>query len=312
MAGPLLISHPACLGHQAPGHPEAPARLEAIEAGIEADADLRTLTRSRPIPARESDLLRVHTERHVAGLLGAAAGDSPRGGWLDPDTWIGPGSLEAALAAAGGAMAAADAALAGEGTAFSLCRPPGHHSTASRAMGFCLFNNVAVGAAHAISRGAERVAIVDFDVHHGNGTQDIFYSRSDVLYLSCHQSPLYPGTGAAQDRGRGDGEGFTVNAPMAAGGRLPEYEEVFGLVFEPAILDFHPDLILVSAGFDAHRDDPLAGMSLTSADFGVLSGSLRGLAERACQGRIAWVLEGGYNLRALSESVTSCLNALNW
>jgi acetoin utilization deacetylase AcuC-like enzyme len=243
---------------------------------------------------------------------GALADERGLGSWLDPDTWLGPASLAAALASAGGAVAGVEAVLGGEHlSAFSLTRPPGHHATTDRAMGFCLFNNIALGAQAALDTGLERVAIVDFDVHHGNGTQDIFYARSDVLYMSCHQYPLYPGSGAAGERGVGEGEGFTVNVPMSAGGGQAEYLGVFDEVFLPALAEYRPELLLVSAGFDAHQNDPLAQMELASSDYGLLTRRLRVSAEEHCGGRSAWVLEGGYDLHGLSESVVAVLKELS-
>ena len=311
--GPLLLSHPACALHHAPGHPERPERLEAIEAALAADHRLRELPRREPLPATPKRLEAVHESWYVESVYrsGAVSDEGGRGGWLDADTWLGPGSLAAALASAGGGLTAVDAVLGGEfASAFSLTRPPGHHATASRAMGFCLFNNIAVAAQAALDRGLERVAIVDFDVHHGNGTQDIFYERADALYMSCHQSPLYPGTGAAAERGRGLGEGFTVNVPMAAGGGEAEYLGVFDQVFGPALHEYRPQLLLVSAGFDAHALDPLAQMELSSESFGTLAGRLRGWAESLCEGRSVWLLEGGYDLDGLSEGVTAVVTEL--
>ncbi len=311
---PLLLSPPACEFHQAPDHPERPERLAAIYEALAADPALRELPKQQPQPVRRDRLETLHDPAYVDSIFraGALADERGLGSWLDPDTWLGPASLEAALASAGAAVAAVEAVLGGKHySAFALTRPPGHHATRRRAMGFCLFNNIALAAQSALDAGLERVAIVDFDVHHGNGTQDIFYERSDVLYISCHQSPLYPGTGAAGERGRGQGEGFTVNVPMLAGGGQVEYLGVFDQVFAPALREYMPELLLVSAGFDAHHDDPLAQMELTSADSGLLSRRLRALAEELCQGRSAWVLEGGYDLRALSQSVVAVLKELS-
>jgi acetoin utilization deacetylase AcuC-like enzyme len=267
----------------------------------------------QPEPAEIALLERVHQPAHVDAIqrAGERADREGVGRYLDPDTWIGPGSLRAALVSAGGAVQADTSVLSGEHlVAFSLCRPPGHHATQDTAMGFCLFNNVAVAAQAALDRGLQRVAIVDFDVHHGNGTQDIFYERADVLYMSSHQYPLYPGTGAAGERGRGEGEGYTVNAPMAAGGGLREYLEVFDNRFAPALREYRPELVLVSAGYDAHRNDPLAGMLLTTPDYGVLAQRVRAWSEELCDGRSCWCLEGGYDLDALSSSVAATVRAL--
>jgi len=310
---PLLLSHPACELHQAPGHPEGPRRLAAIYEALAGDPDLRDLPKLQPDPSDRDRLGKVHDAAYVDSIFraGALADDRGLGGWLDPDTWLGPASLDAALASAGGAAAAVQAVVAGEHhAAFSLARPPGHHATRRRAMGFCLFNNIALAAQTALDKGLERVAIVDFDVHHGNGTQDIFYDRSDVLYMSCHQYPLYPGTGAASERGSGEGEGFTINAPMSAGGGRAEYLDVVDEVFVPALRRYGPQLLLLSAGFDAHHNDPLAQMELTGADYGLLAGRLRAAAEELCEGRSAWVLEGGYDLRGLSGSVVAVMKEL--
>ncbi len=311
---PLLLSHPDCDLHVAPGHPERPERLAAIDEALAADPDLRGLPRRRPEPATRERLEAVHDPRYVAAIFDAGATADARGtgDWLDADTWLGPNSIAAALASAGGAVAAAESLLAGEQpSAFSLTRPPGHHATRSSAMGFCLFNNIAIAAQAALDSGLERLAIVDFDVHHGNGTQDIFYQRSDVLYMSCHQYPLYPGTGAASDRGAGAGEGFTVNAPMAASWGRSEYLAVFDEVFAPALRQYRPQLLLLSAGFDAHRSDPLAQMELESADYGVLAERISGWAAELCDSRSAWCLEGGYDLGGLSESVVEVVKVLS-
>jgi acetoin utilization deacetylase AcuC-like enzyme len=311
---PLLLTHPACEFHQAPEHPERPERLAAIYEAIAGDAQLRELPRREPELADRDRLGALHDPAYVDGIFraGALADERGLGSWLDPDTWLGPASLEAALASAGGAVAAVDAVLAGENlSAFAITRPPGHHATKRRAMGFCLFNNIALGAQAALDSGLQRVAIVDFDVHHGNGTQDIFYERSDVLYMSCHQSPLYPGTGAAGERGSGEGEGFTVNVPMSAGGGQAEYLGVLDEVFLPALREYRPELLLMSAGFDAHHSDPLAQMELESSDYGLLAGRLQSSADALCEGRSVWVLEGGYDLQGLAESVAAVLRELS-
>jgi acetoin utilization deacetylase AcuC-like enzyme len=308
--GPLLLGHPDCLLHRAPDHPERPERIAAIQAAIAADARTAGLEWAEPPPATVEELEAAHLPGYVEALLGATrrADDEGRGGWIDPDTWLGPGSGAAALASAGGAVEAVRRVLGGERrSALSLTRPPGHHATREVAMGFCLFNNVAVAACAALAAGLERVAIVDFDVHHGNGTQDVFWERGDVLYVSTHQWPLYPGTGAASERGRGDGEGLTLNLPLPAGSGEAEYLQVFDAAIAPALRAHRPELILVSAGFDAHRDDPLAGMALTSAAYARLARRILDWSEELCAGRTAWVLEGGYNLDALAGSVVAVL-----
>jgi acetoin utilization deacetylase AcuC-like enzyme len=311
---PLLLTHPACEFHQAPEHPERPERLAAIYEAVAAEPVLGALPRRQPELAGRDRIKAVHDPAYVESIFraGALADERGLGVWLDPDTWLGPSSLEAAMASAGGAVAGVEAVLAGDhNSAFALTRPPGHHATKRRAMGFCLFNNIALAAQAALDHGLDRVAIVDFDVHHGNGTQDIFYERSDVLYMSCHQYPLYPGTGAASERGSGVGEGFTVNVPMDAGGGQVEYLAVFDEVFRPGLRQYEPELLLLSAGFDAHQNDPLAQMELKSEDFGLLASRLIASAEELCQGRSAWVLEGGYDLRGLSESVVAVLKELS-
>jgi acetoin utilization deacetylase AcuC-like enzyme len=310
---PLLLTHPASLLHDAPGHPESPRRLEAIEEALADDPDLRELPRAQPDPVELGLVERVHHPAYVAAILeaGRDADEQRMGDWLDADTWIGPGSLEAALTSAGAAAEAVRRVLAGDHLrAICITRPPGHHATLDTAMGFCLFNNIAIGAQAARDAGVERIAIVDFDVHHGNGTQDIFYDRADVLYMSCHQWPLYPGTGLHTERGRGEGEGYTLNEPMAAGGGQAEYLQVFDDRFAPTLRRYRPDLLMLSAGFDAHQDDPLAGMRLTTEAFGVLAGRIREWSEELCEGRSVWCLEGGYNLDALAGSVVQVLREL--
>ena len=277
---------------------------------IEAEPLLADLPRDQASAATVDQVGRAHDPRYVSAIVatGQECEASNEGAWLDADTYIGPGSLEAALHSAGGAIDAVRAALGEPGArAFSMCRPPGHHATPTRAMGFCLFNNIAVAACHALDSGLDRVAIVDFDVHHGNGTQDIFYERGDVLYMSSHQYPWYPGTGAANETGDGAGAGRTVNAPMSAGCGAAEYLEVFDDLFAPALQSFRPELLLVSAGYDAHADDPLGGMRLRSHDFATLTARIQAWCDELCEGRSAWVLEGGYSLRGLSESVVATL-----
>ncbi len=310
---PLLLTHPASLLHDAPGHPESPRRIEAIEEALAEDPELSALPRAQPDPVDLELVRKVHAPGYVARIVhaGREADEKRLGGWLDADTWMGPGSLEAALTSAGAAVEAVRRVLAGDHLrAFCLTRPPGHHATRDTAMGFCLFDNIAVGAQAALDSGLERVAIVDFDVHHGNGTQDIFYERGDVYYMSCHQWPLYPGTGLHTERGRGDGDGFTMNEPMAAGGGEAEYLQVFDDRFAPALREYRPQLLMLSAGFDAHERDPLADMRLTTESFGVLAARIRGWSEALCEGRSVWCLEGGYNLEALSGSVARVLSEL--
>src|SRR5215207_68004 len=256
--------------HDTGGHPENAGRLVAIDTALER-LDLLECRPDIPFTAAPDDVLaRVHDPRYIAGIREFS---SQGGGWLDADTAVSPSSVDVAALAAGAGVAAVDAALDGRAQrGFVLARPPGHHATPSRGMGFCLFNTVAVAAAHALARGLERVAIVDWDVHHGNGTQDIFYDRADVLFCSVHQyGHFYPGTGAAGERGHGTGAGYTINAPLPAGGGDRVYHQVFDEMFHLPIQEFHPELILVSAGFDAHEHDPLGSMAVTEQGFADLT-----------------------------------------
>lgn len=301
-----LWTHPACLAHDAgPGHPESPERLRAVLAALEAPR-FATLERHDAPRATRAELERVHAAAHVERIFAAA----PRAGWsqLDPDTRMSPGSLEAALRAAGALRAAVDAACGvGARRAFCAVRPPGHHATPAAAMGFCLFDNVAVGAAHALAcHGLARVAIVDFDVHHGNGTQDIFAAEPRVLYASTHQWPLYPGTGRSSETGVGN----LVNVPLGPGSGSVEFRHACESKVLPALDAFRPELILVSAGFDAHRADPLAGLVLETADYGWITRELVALAERHAAGRIVSTLEGGYDLAALAACTAEHVGAL--
>lgn len=270
------------------------------------------LARLRAIPARDAtldDLMLVHTPEHVERIREMAASG---GRWADPDTWVGPRSYDAAVRAVGGVLAAVDAVADGEvRSAFCALRPPGHHATPSRAMGFCLFNQVAVAAQYLIARrGVERVAILDFDVHHGNGTQDAFYRRGDVLYVSTHQYPFYPGTGHYRETGEGPGAGTTVNLPLPRGARDGDIRRVVGEVAVPVVRRFRPGFILVSAGYDAHYADPLAGLELSVDGYGWLMETARALAEELCDGRLVCVLEGGYDLTALPWCVRRTVETL--
>ncbi len=304
----LLFSDDSMLAHDpGPGHPERPARLSALLDALRAQPVAGTRWRV-PQPASGDALLRVHDPEYVAAVESLAG----RHAALDADTFASPGTVDAARLAAGAAVDAVEAVVRGPARrAIALVRPPGHHAERDRAMGFCFFNNIAIAAAHArASLGCARVLIVDWDVHHGNGTQHAFEGRDDVLVFNTHQWPLYPGTGAADEVGRGEGEGFTVNVPLPAGSRDADYAAVYEQLLVPIAEQYRPDLLLVSAGFDAHLADPLAAMELTAGGFGWLCREVRELAERLAGGRIVLLLEGGYDLEALNESVRACLAVL--
>jgi acetoin utilization deacetylase AcuC-like enzyme len=292
-----LYTHPACLQHDPGiGHPESPARLRAVLEALD-DPQFATVERVEAPRATREQLLRVHDAAYVESIYANAPGSGSLR--LDPDTLMSPGSLEAAERAAGAVCAAMDAVMNGETThAFCATRPPGHHATANAAMGFCIFNGIAAGAAHAIeAHELERVAILDFDVHHGNGTQDIFAREPRVLYLSSHQMPLYPGTGANSERGVGN----IINAPLPPGAGSHEFRAAWDEVLLPAAENFRPQLLLVSAGFDAHRLDPLAQLQVGTQDYAWITQRLCDLAARHAHGRVISVLEGGYDLTALRE-----------
>lgn len=304
-----LIYHPAYLEHDTGTHPENADRLRETMGLLRKTGLLDKLLLLEPQPATEAILASVHTDAHIQAIrrLGARGG-----GWIDGDTVMSAGSLQAALLAAGGAVQAVNAVVSGQAqAAFALVRPPGHHATSDRAMGFCLFNNVAVAAAHAIHQhGMERVLIVDFDVHHGNGTQDIFYQEPRVLYFSTHQYPFYPGSGLVGEKGQGPGKGFTVNVPLPAWCGDEEYLRVFREALEPLAKRFKPLMILVSAGFDLHWSDPIGQMQVSVEGFGRFGEALKALAAECCQGRLVYTLEGGYNLQALSNGVRAILEGL--
>jgi acetoin utilization deacetylase AcuC-like enzyme len=295
--------------HDHPGHPETAARLRAITERLAADPELRALPAS-PAPDADPALLRsVHTDRHILGVEKAAESG---GGWLDGDTYCTARSYDVALRAAGAAMRATDMVMGGSArSAFGLVRPPGHHATPDHAMGFCLFNNAAVAARTAQRiHGAERVAIVDIDVHHGNGTQDVFYADPSVLYCSLHQWPLYPGTGLQGETGEGRGMGTTVNVPLPPGTGGERWLHAFESRVVPALQAHRPELIVVSAGYDAHEADPLAELRLSTDTYAAVAARLATLAGEMCDGRMVWVLEGGYDLAALAASVGASLHAM--
>lgn len=294
--------------HRAPsGHPERPARAEAVRDALKA-AHLAERAQHVGIrAATDEELARVHAGAYLDELVKVVPGNT---GWLDADTYYSPGTWEAARAAAGSTSEVATRVLKGElAQGLVVVRPPGHHATRERAMGFCLLNNVAVAAAAARAAGAARVAIVDWDVHHGNGTQDIFWDDPSVLYMSVHQYPYYPGTGAATEVGGPNAKGATVNVGLPGGSRDEDYAAVFDHVFLPALARFKPDLILVSAGFDAYLHDPLAGMRVTHAGFRAMADRLRAAAVKLCGGRIVALLEGGYDLDGLAGGMVATLES---
>jgi len=303
------VFHPIYLEHNIPGHPERRERLQRIMGSLESSGTLARLTLIEATPLDLELLSAVHDQNYIKRVEMVAESG---GGMLDPDTYVNTHSYEAALMAAGGLINAVEAVLSGQvDNAFALVRPPGHHALRDRGMGFCLFNNVALAAQYAIERhGLSRILIVDFDVHHGNGTQDAFYERDDVLYFSTHQYPHYPGTGHWKERGQGKGEGYTVNVPLPYGVGDEGYAQAFEEIVLPMARRYNPELILVSAGYDAHWADPLASMRLSTAGFHRLTTILVSLAEELCQGHLVLTLEGGYDLSALSHSVLATFAAL--
>jgi acetoin utilization deacetylase AcuC-like enzyme len=297
----LIVDDPRFERHIPPGpHPERPERLVAARRGLAGIA-----VELSPIPGRsatDEELTRVHEPRFLERLEKLRG----RSTHIDADTFVSPESIDIARFAAGSLVAMVDALVDGpipKGVA--LVRPPGHHAGPARAMGFCLLNNVAVAAAHARARGLERVAVIDWDVHHGNGTQEIFWRDPHVLYVSTHQFPFYPGTGGSDEVGAGEGTGFTVNVPLAAGGDDALYAGAFERIILPVLEAYSPDLVLVSAGFDAAASDPLAQMELSPAAFGWMGRELARVADRSAKGRMALILEGGYDLGAVEAGVRS-------
>jgi acetoin utilization deacetylase AcuC-like enzyme len=305
-----LIYDDAYRQHETGNHPESAKRLEVILSALKADESLwGQLIKLVPAPASFEDIERCHSKRLVEYIRDMCE----RGiGLLDLDTMISQQSFEVARLAAGAVITAVDAVMGGSANnAFALVRPPGHHATPKRAMGFCLFNNVAIGARYAQARyGLERVLIIDWDVHHGNGTQEIFYEDPTVFFFSTHQYPYYPGTGAIDERGAGKGEGYTLNVPLSAGTPRWSHREAFSGALKEIEKRFSPDLIIISAGFDSRRGDPLGGLLLEDSDFREMTKEVMELAERNCSGRVISVLEGGYNLRTLGETVRTHLAAL--
>ncbi len=309
MAKVGLVYDPLYLWHDTGAHPESALRLTSImHLLIEAGLTSRLLL----LPARDAtldELEMVHEPEYIRSVRETAESG---GAWADADTFISPRSYDAARRAAGGCLAATDAVLDGEiDSVFCLVRPPGHHATSHRAMGFCLFNNIAVAARYANRRrGLDRIAIVDFDIHHGNGTQDAFYEDPAVLYFSTHQCPYYPGTGDLEEIGDGLGRGLNINVPLPAGCGDDDYRRIFREILAPLLDRFSPQLILVSVGYDGHFVDPLASMSLSTAAYGELTGFLKEEAERFCGGKLVITLEGGYHLLAQAWSVRATLEVL--
>lgn len=303
------VFHPIYLAHDKRGHPENRERLEAIITHLNNIGLLAQLT---SIPARPVDLdllYQIHSEPYCRQVQAIA---ERGGGFLDPDTYISLRSYDAALMSAGGVVEATKAVLDGRVlNAFALVRPPGHHARPQRGMGFCLFNNIALAARYALSRrDLERILIIDFDVHHGNGTQEAFFAERDVLFFSTHQYPFYPGTGNWSEIGTGDGEGCTVNVPLAYGVGDAGFQQIIDELLFPLAMRYRPELILVSAGYDAHWSDPLAGLNLSIAGYNMICQRIKELAGDLCQGRLVLTLEGGYNQDVLSHCVANTFRIL--
>jgi len=304
----ILITHPACLGHfMGPHHPESPDRLRAVLAALDAP-EFATLIREEAPEATRDQLLLVHPADHVDEILAIRPAQG-QGVALDADTIMSAGSADAALRAAGGACAAVDAVMAGRAqNAFAAIRPPGHHAEPDRAMGFCLFNNAAIAAQHARTRwGLTKIAVLDFDVHHGNGTQAMFAADKNLFYASSHQSPCYPGTGHPHETGVA---GNIVNAPLPPGAGSAEFRAAWARIILPALDAFAPELVIVSAGFDAHRADPLAQLRVETSDYAWLTRELLRIADSHAGGKIVSVLEGGYDLAALADAAAAHVREL--
>lgn len=306
----LVLHHPDCLLHVPPRpHPEKPERLQAVREALERAELWDRLPREEPEPAGSELLELVHPQGYLDQVRRASRAP---GVWLDPDTYAVEGTWRAVAAASGAAVRAVDAVVRGQASwAFALVRPPGHHAGFGRAMGFCLVNHVAVATRYAQERlGVRKVLVLDWDVHHGNGTQEVFYRDGGVLFASVHQEGWYPGTGAVEETGEGDGEGLTVNVPLPAGVGDEGYRTVFEEVLIPLGDAWRPEVVVVSAGFDAHHTDPLGRMQLTEAGFGRLASLLQEAAGRWCGGRVVLVLEGGYDPRGLPRCVEATLRVL--
>jgi acetoin utilization deacetylase AcuC-like enzyme len=309
MTDALLLSDPRFFQHRSAAyHPERPERLDAAQAAIErARGAGLTFASVAPRPATAEELGRVHSAKFIDWMNTLRGED----GYIDADTYLGPESIAIAELAAGGVVALTDALLDGPvKRGIALVRPPGHHARPDQAMGFCLFNNAGIAAAHARARGLSRVAIVDWDVHHGNGTQEMFYRDPNVLYVSTHQFPFYPGTGAVAETGESDGKGFTLNVPLTAGGGDAVYRGAFERVILPALEEYKPELVIISAGFDASARDPLAEMSLSADAFGWMGRALRRVADGSAGGKVLLALEGGYDLVALESGLLSATRGI--
>ena len=302
-----VVTSPRFADHLTPpGHPERVERFEVMQA-LASEFRARGGRVVEPRAASDDELARIHDREYIS-LIRETAG---RAVALDADTFTSPDTYEVACLAAGAAVTAVDHVLDGDGQrALVMVRPPGHHAERNRAMGFCFFNNVAIAAAHARARAVSRVAIVDYDVHHGNGTQWAFYADQSVLFISSHQFPYYPGTGAADEIGTQQGRGFTANLPLSAGATDADYEQVYTTVALPILRAFRPELILISAGFDAYMDDPLGGMRLSASYFGRLTAQLAEVADGCCDGRVVAVTEGGYDLPGLRDSLRAVIGVL--
>jgi acetoin utilization deacetylase AcuC-like enzyme len=306
-----LVYDPRSLKHETGHHPENPERFNVILSALEKDESLWSrLAKLAPRAAADEDIMRCHSIQLIEHIRSLCERGVP---FIDLDTVISVESFEVARLAAGAAIVGIDQVFNGEAqNAFALVRPPGHHATSNRAMGFCLFNSAAVGARYAQSRyGAERVLIIDWDVHHGNGTQEIFYRDPSVFYFSAHQYPYYPGTGSSSERGEDRGEGFTLNIPLDEGTSARAHHEAFKDALKSIEEKFLPDLIIISAGFDSRRGDPLGGLMLEDQDFREMTKEVMGMAERHAEARVVSILEGGYNLNTLGETVRTHVAALS-
>jgi len=303
-----IVYDPVYLKHDTGNHVENPRRLAGMLSSLESSV-LSRLVSISPRPAAQPELALVHSAQHIHNIQSMAL---KGGGWIDADTVVSQGSFEAAVYAAGGAIAAAEAVMSGQvGRGFALVRPPGHHATRDRAMGFCLFNNVAIAARYLLSKyPLDRLAIIDFDVHHGNGTQAAFETEPRVLYVSTHQHPLYPGTGHLEEIGSGEALGTKINIPLPAGCGDVEYKMVYEQIVIPAVKRFNPQFVLVSAGFDAHWADNISAMQVSITGFAEMVKLIKGLTDEICGERLVLLLEGGYNLEALSAAVQATFEVL--